>query len=156
MANVTVSSQVAAPLQETFDVFTAIEKSEERIPAITKLEMLSEGPFGNGTRWRETRLMMKKEATEEMWVTGFDPPKSYTVEAQSHGSLYQTLFTFEPSGSGTQVTWSFDATAQSFFAKVTSPIFGLLFKGMMRKCMLEDLEALRDVCEGKAPAGSQS
>ena len=29
--------------------------------------------------------MFKKEAVEEMWVTGFEPPNRYTVEAESHG-----------------------------------------------------------------------
>ena len=152
MASIIVSTHVSAPLERVFEVYTDIEKAEERIPAITKLEMLSEGPFGNGTRWRETRVIMKKEATEEMWVTGFRPPQSYTVEAQSHGTLYETLFQFEPEGDGTKVSWTFKGTPQTFGAKLAALIFGLFFKGMMKKCMLGDLEALRDVCEGKTPA----
>lgn len=147
MASLIVSTQVAAPLARVFEVFTEIDKAAERIPAITKLEMLSEGSFGNGTRWRETRLMMKKEATEEMWVTGFNPPNSYTVEAQSHGSLYQTLFEFKEEAGGTQVTWTFDCIAQTFGAKLMAPIFSIFFSGVMKKCMLGDLEALRDVCQ---------
>ena len=152
MASITVSTHVSAPLQDVFEVYTDIGKAAERIPAITKLEMLSEGPFGNGTRWRETRVIMKKEATEEMWVTGFTPSQSYTVEAQSHGTLYETLFQFEPEGDGTNVTWTFNGTPQTLGAKLMAPIFGLFFTGMMKKCMRDDLEALRDVCEGQASA----
>jgi carbon monoxide dehydrogenase subunit G len=151
MATLTVSTHVSASLDNVFAVFTDIEKTEERIPAITRLDLLSEGPFGEGTRWRETRVIMKKEAIEEMWVTGFEPPHRYTVEAQSHGMLYQTLFEFEPEGDGTMVRWTFNSTPQTFGAKLTAPIFGLVFKGIMKKCMLGDLEALRDVCEGTAP-----
>ncbi len=156
MATLTVSTQVSAPIERVFEVYTELEKAAERIPAITKLEMLSEGPFGDGTRWRETRVIMKKSATEEMWVTGFNPPHSYTVEANSCGTLYETLFQFEPEGGGTKVTWTFKGTPQTFVAKIMSPIFGLVFKGMMKKCMLGDLEALRDVCEGKAPTQDPS
>lgn len=156
MANLTVSTHVAAPLQETFDVFTELEHAAERIPAITKLELLSEGPFGEGTRWRETRVLMKKESTEEMWVTGFEPPHRYTVEANSCGSLYQTLFSFKPDGQGTTVSWSFEATPQTLAAKIMSPVFGLLFKGMMKKCMLEDLEALREVAEARSGSPATS
>ena len=54
------------------------------IPDITALEMLSEGPFGEGTRWRETRVMFKKEAVEEMWVTGFPPPHDLDSAIVSH------------------------------------------------------------------------
>lgn len=154
MATLIVSTHVSAPLERVFEVFTDIEKAEERIPAITKVEKLSDGPFGNGTRWRETRVIMKKEATEEMWVTGFQPPHGYTVEARSHGMLYETLFRFEAEGDGTKVTWTFVGTPRSLGAKLIAPIFGLFFNGMMKKCMLGDLEALRDVCEGRTPAGA--
>lgn len=147
MADLTVSTHVAAPVERVFEVYTRIDKAAERIPDITKIEMLTEGPFGKGTRWRETRVMFKKEATEEMWVTGFDPPRSYTVEAESHGMHYSTLFSFTPEGDGTKVTWTFSGTPVSLGAKIMAPIFNVLMKGTMKKCMLGDLEALRGVCE---------
>ena len=146
MATITVSTQVSAPIEQVFEGYTELDKAAERIPDITSLEVLSEGPFGEGTRWRETRVMFKKEATEEMWVTGFDPPRSYTVEAESHGMRYSTLFSFTPEGDGTKVTWAFSGTALTLGTKIMSPIFNLLLKGTMKKCMLRDLEALRDVC----------
>ena len=131
MSVITVSIQIAAPIEDVFRVFTEIEKAQERIPTITKLEMLSEGPFRDGTRWRETRLFMKKEATEEMWVTGFHPPQSYTVEAESHGMRYETLFQFETQGQGTQVSWEFKGTPQTFGTKLLSPIMGLFFLSLI-------------------------
>jgi carbon monoxide dehydrogenase subunit G len=147
MTDLAVSTHVSAPLERTFEVYTQIEKAAERIPGITALEVLSEGPFGEGTRWRETRVMFKKEATEEMWVSGFDPPKSYSVDAESHGMKYSTLFSFTPDGDGTKVSWSFSGTAQTLGTKIMSPIFNVLLKGTMKKCMRGDLEALRDVCD---------
>jgi len=147
MATITVSTNVSRPIDEVFKVYTEIEKTAERIPDITALEVLSEGPFGEGTRWRETRVMFKKEATEEMWVTGFNPPNSYNVEAESHGMRYSTHFLFSPDGEGTKVSWIFSGTALTLGAKIMAPIFNVLMKGTMTKCMLRDLEALRDVCE---------
>ena len=147
MAVLTVSTHVSAPIERVFEVFTEIDKAAERIPDITALEVLSEGPFGEGTRWRETRVMFKKEATEEMWVSGFDPPKGYNVEAESHGMHYSTQFSFTPTGDGTTVTWKFSGTALTTGAKVMGVIFNVLMKGTMKKCMLRDLEALRGVCE---------
>lgn len=152
MPTLTSTIHVAAPAARVFEVFTDLPRAAERIPAITQLELLTEGPFRVGTRWRETRVIMKKEATEEMWVTGCQPPRSYTVEAESHGSHYETHFEFTPDGDGTRVTWTFKGTPLTFGAKVMSAVFGPLFKGMMKKCMLDDLEALRAVCEEKSPA----
>ncbi len=147
MATLTVSTHVSAPIDRVFKVYTEIEKAAERIPDITAIEMLSKGPFGEGTRWRETRVMWKKEATEEMWVAGFNPPNSYTVEAESHGMKYSTLMSFTPEGDGTKVTWDFNGTALTKGAKIMAPIFNVLMKGTMKKCMVSDLEALRDVCQ---------
>ena len=146
MATLTVSVHVPAPVEQVFEVFTEIDKAAERIPDITALEVLSEGPFGEGTRWRETRVMFKKQSTEEMWVTGFNPPNSYNVEAQSHGMKYSTHFSFEPDGEGTNVTWAFSGQGMTMGARIMSVIFNVLMKGTMKKCMRRDIEALRDVC----------
>ncbi|MFT5050477.1 MAG: hypothetical protein ACI8QZ_001879 [Chlamydiales bacterium] len=146
MAKLTVSTHVVAPIERVFEVYTDLEKSVERIDSMTALEVLTDGPFREGTRWRETRLMFKKEATEEMWVTEFDPPKSYTVMAESHGMRYSTLFQFIPEDDGIRVTWTFTGTALTLGAKIMSPIFNLLMKGTMTRCMRNDLEALRDAC----------
>lgn len=147
MSTLTVNLQVNAPIEKVFEVFTELDKAEERIPGITKLELLTEGPVGVGTRWRETRVMFKKEAAEEMWITGFHPPSRYMVEANSHGMLYETLFEFDASGSGTQVTWTFTGTPQTLGTKMMGPILGLVFNGVMKKCMNQDMEALKAVCE---------
>jgi len=147
MGTITASTHVNAPIEQVFKIFTELDKAAVRIPDITSVEILSEGPFGEGTRWRETRVMFKKEATEEMWVTDFNPPKSYSVEAESHGMHYSTLFTFSTEGDGTEVSWAFSGTPLTLGAKLMAPIMNLFMTGMMRKCMLGDLEALRGVCE---------
>jgi carbon monoxide dehydrogenase subunit G len=149
MSAITVSTHVPAPIEEVFAVYTDLEKAAERIPGIQSIEILSDEPFGEGTRWRETRLMFKKEATEEMWVSGFDPPRGYDVEAKSHGMRYRTEFRFEPEGGGTKVSWIFTGQALTLGAKIMAPIFNLLMKGTMAKMMRADLEALRDACTGE-------
>jgi carbon monoxide dehydrogenase subunit G len=147
MSTLSVTTLVAAPPAAVFEVYTDLAKAAERIPDITQLELLTDGPIGVGTRWRETRVMFKKEAVEEMWITSFEPPRSYTVEAESHGMKYHTLFEFAPEADGTRVTWTFTGTPQTFGTKLMAPLFGLMMNGAMRKCMQRDLEALRAVCE---------
>jgi len=147
MSKLIVSTQVAGPLDAVFAVFTDLAKASERIPEITALELLTDGPVGKGTRWRETRLMFKKEAVEEMEITSFDAPHTYTVEANSHGMRYETLFEFVEEEGGTRVTWTFWSTPLTLGTKIMGPIMGLLFRKVMRKCMQGDLEALRGVCE---------
>jgi large subunit ribosomal protein L30 len=63
---------------------------------------------GKGTRWRETRNIYGKEAIEEMEITDFQPNKRYTVEANTHGTLYITVFKFTAVKGGTKVTIEFE------------------------------------------------
>lgn len=150
MGKLVATTLVKAPADAVFAVYTDLEKMPERIPQITALEVLTEGPVGKGTRWRETRLMFKKEAVEEMEITSFEPSNLYTVEANSHGMLYQTVFDFAEEDGGTRVTWTFHSTPQTFGAKIMAPVVNLMMGGMMKKLMLKDIEALAAVCEGKA------
>ena len=150
MGTLSVSVRVAASQERTFAGFTELEKAADRIPQIKSVEILTDGPFGEGTRWRETRVVMKKEATEEMQVAGFQPPHSYRVEANSRGMQYSTLFTFEPDGDGTKVTWNFTGTPETLGAKIMAPVINLLMTGTMRKFMRADLEAIRDDIERSA------
>ncbi len=138
MPGVTVQHLVKADPDTTFRVFADIPNTATMIAGIDSIEMLSEGPVGIGTRWRETRIMMGKVATEEMWVTGFDPPRSYVVEAESHGTHYHSRYDFEPAEGGTRVTLRFEGRPQSIAAKLMT-IVGYLFMGQIRKMLAQDM-----------------
>lgn len=93
---VTVERRIAAPVGRVWEALTDLEGSPRVISGIESVEMLSEAPFGVGTRWRETRRIFGKEATEEMWVTAAEAPKRYVVEADSRGVHYTSEFTLAP------------------------------------------------------------
>ena len=58
MAKVRVSTEVGAPVEQVFKLFTDIEHAAERVSAIEKIEILSTGPFNLGYRWNESRQVM--------------------------------------------------------------------------------------------------
>ena len=91
---IVIDETVQAPIDQVFDVFSDITKTEERISGIIKLEVLSDTKSGKGLRWRETRKMFGKEATKEMEMTAFEQPDSYMVEAKSHGMHYISTYSF--------------------------------------------------------------
>ncbi|MCB9846824.1 MAG: SRPBCC family protein [Phycisphaeraceae bacterium] len=130
------------PPDRVFAEFTDLHRLTDRIESITGMEVLTDGPFGVGTRWRETRVMFGREHTEEMWVAEFTPGRGYAVLAESCGCQYRTEFTFAPSGAATEVSMRFSAKPLTFMAKVMSPL-GFLFSGMMKKAMRKDFDDLR-------------
>jgi len=86
MANFTIKTHFESPLEVTFELISDFEHAAEHIHAIRQLEVLTPGPVGVGTRFRETHKMFGKESSEEMEVTTFNAPHGYTVECDSCGS----------------------------------------------------------------------
>ena len=52
--SICLSKTIDAEPAEVFDRITDLHNAAERIEAITHLEVLTEGPIGAGTRFRET------------------------------------------------------------------------------------------------------
>ena len=133
--------------QQVFDAISDLEHAADRIQGIQKIEVLTGGPMAKGTRWRETRMMFKKECTEEMEITEFDPPHGYRVGAQGCGCLYDTRFSVTPDGDETIVEMSFQATPTTFMGKLMLPL-GKLMQGTMKKMINQDLNDLKTHIEG--------
>jgi hypothetical protein len=149
MPTVTLAKHLNAAPEAVFALATDLANAPGRVKAITKLELLTPGPIGVGTRFRETRVMFGKEATEEMTISAFDPPHGYEVTAHSCGTDYHTIFRFLPESGGTRVEFEFHARAVSFFAKLLTPLM-FLMKGVMRKCVEQDLEDIKKAAEAVA------
>jgi hypothetical protein len=149
-ASFTLKKHVNAPPPVVFARASDFANAPTFITAIKKVEILTPGPVQAGTRFRETRVMFKREASEVMEVTAFAPPTGYTLTAESCGCRYRTEFRFTPSSGGTDVAMTFEGTPLTFIAKV----MGFLMKPMIKMCAKEtqkDLDDLARACE--APAG---
>ena len=149
MPSVEVQKIIAAEPGRVFRVATDVASIAETMSGVDSVEVLTEGPVGEGTRWRETRTMYGKKATEEMWVTGFDPPRSFVVEAASHGAHYRSEFTFEPDGEGTRLTLVFEARPVSRLARLLSFLTAAMMNSV-RKLLEQDMEDVKRVAESSA------
>lgn len=139
---------INAPIDKVFDVFADIKNAESRIEGISKIEILSEVKSGVGTRWRETRVIFGKEATEEMEISKLEKNKMYEVVAASNGAEYRTIFDFKEVNGGTKVEMIFEGKPVSLMAKLMTPL-GFLFKGMTKKLLQKDMDDLKEFIEAK-------
>jgi uncharacterized membrane protein len=161
MGAVTCSVRIAAPVPRVFALATDLVQMPQRIADIKRVEVLTPGPVGVGTRFRETRMMFGKEATEEMSFSVFEPDRAYTITCQSCGAVYVSAFEFVHEAGGTRVDMCFDARPVTLMARVMAPL-AFFARGMVRRCVQRDLEALKRAAEGSpdglpgspAPAGS--
>lgn len=155
MPTITVSEDIRAPIDHVFQIASNIPDAAETIEGITAIETLAEAPpadnnngiVGKGYAWRETRVMFGKSATEDMTITEWSPPNAYTVEARSHGSHYLTVIAFDQIDAGTtRMTMAFNATPESFMAKVMMKIFAFMTKHLI-KCLQADLGDIKAKAE---------
>jgi len=152
MANFTITERVEAPIETVFDVATDLPHAAEHIRGIEKIELLSPGPIGVGTRWRETRRMMGREATEILEIKEINRPRGYTVGCESCGCYFQTKFNFASRPNGTDVTLDVSTDAITLMAKLMAPIGNLLMGKAMRRLMEDDLDDLKRVAESRFTA----
>jgi uncharacterized membrane protein len=144
-----VDTKINAPIEKVFDTFADISSAQDIISGITKIDILSDVKSGVGTRWRETRVMFGKEATEEMEITDLQKNAFYTVEADSHGTKYKTVFEFESEDdNSTLVTMTFEGKPYTFGARIMG-IMWFLLKGATKKALGQDMLDLKKYCEGK-------
>lgn len=156
MAAITVSRSVAAPQGVLFDTMTDLDNADERIEGIQSVDILTEGPIGVGTRWIETRVLFGKEATETMWITEFEPPSHYVVEAESHGTRYRTTLRAIAEGEhASRIELEFVGTPISRLAKLMTPL-GFLLMGTVRKCFESDLADIAKAAEASAADASEA
>ena len=151
MPNLGVSREVAASAGVVWTIMTDLEESVNTVSAIQSIEILSEPQeFGVGTRWRETRTMFGKQATEVMWVTEVDSGTSYVVEAESNGAMYRTIMKVVGTGEhSSKISMDFGAEPTGTMAKVMGATVGKLFASATRKALAQDLDDIAAAAEAQ-------
>lgn len=144
-----VAIRIDAPTELVFAVLADVPRWPEHIEAITKVEMLTDGPVAPGTRFRETRLMFGREATEVMQVAELVAPSSLVLTAHNHGTAYRVTHFLEREGAGTRLTLNFAGRPQTLLARLLAPIGYLMTKTVKRQ-IEADLASLKHVIEASA------
>ena len=140
--------EIAASKEAVWAVITNIAGAAENIRGIEQVEILEQPSEGFvGLKWRETRLMMGKSATEDMWITEAVENDHYIARAESHGFVYLSTLRVGDLGDGCTLTMMHDSQAQGIIGKLIGAPMALLFRGMMRKAFLKDLADIKAVAE---------
>ncbi|WP_347108307.1 SRPBCC family protein [Paenarthrobacter sp. S56] len=140
----TLTQHVNASPEKVWAVITDIPGSAATISGIESIQLLSDGPYGEGTRWKETRTMMGRRETVEMWVSQADPPRTTTVKAVQGGADYTSRFALAGRDGGTDLTLTFGAEVikPTVFSRVAMALFGKIGMVFTRKALAKDLSEI--------------
>jgi hypothetical protein len=126
-----------------FRTISEVDHFSRAIPDITKIEFLSQVTSGIGTRFRETRLMKGREATTTLEITECVPPEKIRFVADSHGTVWDSVYTLAPAGEDALLTLSMEARPHTLLARVITP----LIRGMVQKALESDMDRVKEWCE---------
>ncbi len=129
-----------------FSLFTELDHCAGFVISIKKIDMLTTEPSSLRTRWLETREVTGREVTKELEVTAFEMNHAYTVTSDTHGARADTHFTFEPAGSGTEVSIVFTLAPQTFLTMLVSPLAWTV-AGKVRKALADEVLDYKRVAE---------
>lgn len=144
-----VETEIAAPPHVVYATVTDIEHWQEYIRAIERLEVLTSGPLAVGTKFRETRTMLGRTATEEMTVAALTPPGRFDLTAENHGTRYLAHHEITAAPGGSRLRLIFEGTAVTLGAKL-GMVIGALFKGAVKKQLQSDMADIKAEAERRA------
>jgi uncharacterized protein YndB with AHSA1/START domain len=145
----TVTQQISSAPDRVFHALTDLDSADQWMPGFVRIEKLSEGEFGVGTEFRETRKFLGKEATEQFEVTRCQPPTGLSLrvdgkKGSSRRGEYLFDYRLEPKNVGTGVTLHGEIRGLGRFGT----LLGKLFLGSYKKACAKDLRALAEHLEG--------
>jgi hypothetical protein len=135
-----------------FQVFTDLSGRPAWLSTVESVEFDGQTPFGTGTRWRETRLLMGGElVTEELVVAEVVADRLCVITSPGVGANYRMTYTFAPIEvgrlrGGTLVTTRLEGVPQTMTSRFLSFFFGGLAARTVEGALREDLDALAAAC----------
>jgi DNA primase len=92
-------------------------------------------------------MLFGKPATAEKWITDAAENEFYKTRAEDGGFVFLSTMSISESSGGMTLASCHDSKPQTIVAKVMSIPMGLLFKGVARKALLQDLNDIKAVVE---------
>ncbi|MGP5414460.1 SRPBCC family protein [Brachybacterium paraconglomeratum] len=84
---------VDAPPAAVWEVLTDIAGTPQVLTGVEEVEILSDGPYAEGTRWLETRSMLGMTGTMELEVVEAEPLQRTVIRSAVGEIGYRTVFT---------------------------------------------------------------
>lgn len=143
-AQVTINGSKAA----IWAAITDIGNAAETISGIEKVEVVEKPADGLvGLRWRETRMLFGKPATAEKWITDAAENEFFKTRAESDGFVFLSTMSIAESSGGITLTSLHDSQPQGLVARLMSIPMRLVFKGVAKKAILQDLHDIKSAVE---------
>lgn len=145
MPQIKVTKIIAAAPEQVFKTVSDPEQYAKAIEGVENVEVLSESKRGIGARFRQTRLINKKELVTEIELTMFVENSHVRFRSNSSGCQWDTEFSLSSSAWPSELTLVMDASAY----KLEPTPVNLHVMGLVGGAVEKDADAVKAYCERK-------
>lgn len=103
MADFQSSIIVHKPIEEVFQFAINLDNIPKIMPNVVKVEKLTGGPLGKGTKLLETRSIRGREAKAEIEFTEYEDNRFYTTKSVANRITITYKYSFDSIEEGTNV-----------------------------------------------------
>ena len=143
MTRTTVTRTISAPVEKVFRVISTPQGFCDAVPDLTGVEFLSDVRAGVGTRFREFRRIKGKDVPNDLEITEFEENRKVRMVADSHGTVWDSIFTVTEAPGGTELRLVMDARPHTLMARLTV----LLTRGIVKRAVESDMDSVKTYCE---------
>ncbi len=136
------------PRDKVFVALLDLDAAKHWMEGLVRMERLDNGPMKAGSKWKETRKMYGKEATEYFEVLELERPNKIVLYVDgTKGSTgkgqYMYTYILRSTADGTEVSLHGEISGLTGLTK----IFGKMMKNIFAKACAKELETLKHYLE---------
>ncbi|WP_066296520.1 SRPBCC family protein [Bacillus sp. FJAT-29937] len=144
MADFRSSVIIHKPVSEVFHYMASMENVPELMPNVVKMEKLTEGPIGKGTKFKESRSVRGNTVNAEIELIEYKQDQTFATRGNSNGLITEYVYAFHEIEEGTQVELDAFVKTSGLRMKLTK---GFIVKMIKREDGFQ-LEYLKEMLEG--------
>ena len=147
MTRTSLSRTIRAPTTAVFETVADATNYTKAVSDIVKVEFLGDQRSGVGTRFRETRVMGRREAATELEVTEYVGNERIRMVSDAGGTVWDSLFTVTPveDGRATRLDLVMEARPYRLLSRILVP----LMKRAVSKAVVGDMDAVKAYLEAR-------
>ena len=139
-----VTRILGAPREQVWWAMTDLDRMQADLSRVGSFELLTSGPFAEGTCWREERRLGRRSAVLTMTVETAVANEGYVATGQVDGTRYRLTYHLVPHGSDrTTVIGAVEyqaAVRRSVVKRVAATAFGTPAERLLRRELATELE----------------
>ncbi|WP_310962951.1 SRPBCC family protein [Nocardioides terrisoli] len=140
---------INATVEDVWNVLTDVAQEDRVRHGVSHVELLTEGPYDVGTRWREQRSLLGHHGEEELEVVESVPPRHTMVMTRLGKDRVSTSYSLTPHDHTTRLsmTLSADMSDRSPVGKALWSTWGVFDYEHTRKLLRHDLDDIAAAAE---------